>query len=246
MFSRAVSVGIRLNVWKMKPTFSRRSTVSSFSESVVRSTSPMNTLALAGRVQARHAVEQRGLAGARGPHDRRVPAPLERDGDPVERSDGRVALAVDLRECLGPGGRVDAGVGRCQFIDRGHARSPSGRLPSWARQVLNLRPLACEASALPLSYAPERESLTAAPTPSEVAKRRRRRVPASRRRQSPSEFARTLKGGLCTRTGGPRKPGNPSSCVARLGSAVRQRRWSGARASGSPPVAFGPGSGPVA
>ena len=24
----------------------------------------------------------------------------------------------------------------------------------WARQVLNLRPLACEASALPLSYAP--------------------------------------------------------------------------------------------
>jgi hypothetical protein len=26
--------------------------------------------------------------------------------------------------------------------------------PPWARQVLNLRPLACEASALPLSYAP--------------------------------------------------------------------------------------------
>jgi hypothetical protein len=27
-------------------------------------------------------------------------------------------------------------------------------VPLWARQVLNLRPLACEASALPLSYAP--------------------------------------------------------------------------------------------
>jgi hypothetical protein len=27
-------------------------------------------------------------------------------------------------------------------------------LPEWARRVSNLRPLACEASALPLSYAP--------------------------------------------------------------------------------------------
>jgi hypothetical protein len=28
----------------------------------------------------------------------------------------------------------------------------------WAREVLNLRPLACEASALPLSYAPESDN----------------------------------------------------------------------------------------
>ena len=32
----------------------------------------------------------------------------------------------------------------------------------WARQVLNLRPLACEASALPLSYAPWRSRLRVA------------------------------------------------------------------------------------
>ena len=39
------------------------------------------------------------------------------------------------------------------------AREPDGALASlsswWARQGLNLRPLACEASALPLSYAPQ-------------------------------------------------------------------------------------------
>ena len=35
-------------------------------------------------------------------------------------------------------------------------RSPSLLLSDqWARRVSNLRPLACEASALPLSYAPE-------------------------------------------------------------------------------------------
>ena len=33
-------------------------------------------------------------------------------------------------------------------------RNAVGRPGGWARQVLNLRPLACEASALPLSYAP--------------------------------------------------------------------------------------------
>ena len=38
-------------------------------------------------------------------------------------------------------------------------QAPGGRASSewWARQVLNLRPLACEASALPLSYAPGRQ-----------------------------------------------------------------------------------------
>jgi hypothetical protein len=38
------------------------------------------------------------------------------------------------------------------------------RFPWWARQVLNLRPLACEASALPLSYAPASD-LRTRPTP---------------------------------------------------------------------------------
>ena len=40
MFSSAVSVGIRLNVWNTKPMRSRRTRVSSFSDSVLRSMSP--------------------------------------------------------------------------------------------------------------------------------------------------------------------------------------------------------------
>jgi hypothetical protein len=47
-FSEAVSVGTRLNVWKTNPTRSRRSSVSCFSDSVVRSTSPMKTLPAVG------------------------------------------------------------------------------------------------------------------------------------------------------------------------------------------------------
>src|SRR5437763_2432111 len=54
----------------------------------------------------------------------------------------------------------------------------------WARQVLNLRPLACEASALPLSYAPP------GGWPRYHPQRKRRRVPASRRRPR-----RTLRSG---------------------------------------------------
>ena len=44
MFSMAVRVGTRLNVWNTNPTRSRRSRVSSLSLRVVRSTSPMYTL----------------------------------------------------------------------------------------------------------------------------------------------------------------------------------------------------------
>ena len=43
MFSTAVSVGIRLNAWKMKPTRSRRSCVSFLSLSGLRSVSPIHT-----------------------------------------------------------------------------------------------------------------------------------------------------------------------------------------------------------
>ena len=43
MFSAAVSVGIRLNAWKMKPMRSRRSCVSFLSLSVLRSVSPIQT-----------------------------------------------------------------------------------------------------------------------------------------------------------------------------------------------------------
>ena len=68
----------------------------------------------------------------------------------------------------------------------------------WARQVLNLRPLACEASALPLSYAPDRFGSVATrddPSwwdgtrrPSKVTAARARVVPPS----SPGPRARTF------------------------------------------------------
>ena len=66
----------------------------------------------------------------------------------------------------------------------------------WARQVLNLRPLPCEGSALPLSYAPVAAGLTLgrqAPRRPRIApgKKGRRRVPASRRRpRRTSRFGR--------------------------------------------------------
>ncbi len=46
MFSMAVRVGMRLKAWKMKPTRSRRRSVSSRSDSVVRSSSPIQTFPL--------------------------------------------------------------------------------------------------------------------------------------------------------------------------------------------------------
>jgi hypothetical protein len=49
MFSSALSVGSRLNCWKMKPTFSRRSRVSCFSFRVVMSTSPIHADPLLSR-----------------------------------------------------------------------------------------------------------------------------------------------------------------------------------------------------
>lgn len=65
----------------------------------------------------------------------------------------------------------------------GRKRAATGRVrPLWARQDLNLRPLACEASALPLSYAPEDGTLSLWSWRTRGGHRRRRRVPASRRR----------------------------------------------------------------
>ena len=49
MFSAAVSVGSRLNVWKMKPIWSRRSCVSARSLSVVISWPSIHTLPAVGR-----------------------------------------------------------------------------------------------------------------------------------------------------------------------------------------------------
>jgi hypothetical protein len=70
MFSSAVSVGSRLNCWKMKPTRSRRSRVSALSPRPVISVPPMWTSPAVDRVQPGEAVHERGLAGAGRAHDR--------------------------------------------------------------------------------------------------------------------------------------------------------------------------------
>ena len=61
-----------------------------------------------------------------------------------------------------PAGRMTPGAA-ARGRPRGR-RKPRGRGASggWARRVSNLRPLACEASALPLSYAPGRGKSTGA------------------------------------------------------------------------------------
>ena len=101
-FSSAVSVGSRLNCWKMKPTLSRRSFVSPASPSPVtwcrRSTPPAGH-----RVQPGQAVHQRRLARARRTHDRRVPAALELGGDAPQGDDLRLAAAVHLPHVARPG-----------------------------------------------------------------------------------------------------------------------------------------------
>ncbi len=69
-------------------------------------------------VQTGHAVHQRGLAGAGRTHDRGVLPLREGHAHVVEGDDSRLALAVDLVEAGGAGGRLagtDGGCGR-----RGH------------------------------------------------------------------------------------------------------------------------------
>ena len=75
----------------------------------------------------------------------------------------------------------------------------------WARQVLNLRPLACEASALPLSYAPESGRVAPDPrptSPSEGAGMAREKETAARARVAPPSIGRArssdVQGALCT------------------------------------------------
>jgi hypothetical protein len=83
-------------------------------------------------------------------------------------------------------------------------------LRKWARQDLNLRPLACEASALPLSYAPgSRHDSTrfSGQMTGNLAKRRRRRVPASRRRHRRASQLGPAKFG--TRYGAAQDPDSP-------------------------------------
>ena len=105
MFSSAVSVGIRLKDWKTKPIWSRRTWVSALSSSVREVGAADEDLAGGERVEAGHAVHQRGLARARRAHDRGEAAGLEVDGDAVEGPHLGVAGAVDLDGVDGAGGR---------------------------------------------------------------------------------------------------------------------------------------------
>jgi hypothetical protein len=71
----------------------------------------------------------------------------------------------------------------------------------WARQVLNLRPLACEASALPLSYAPGPGSLASAFGPPGSTSGREKET-AARARVAPPSIGRArssdVRWALCT------------------------------------------------
>ena len=96
MFSSAVSVGTRLNAWKMKPILSRRSCVSCLSSSVGEVDVADEHLAGRQRVEPGDAVHQRALAGAARAHDRGELARAELDRDGVERCHGGVALSVAL------------------------------------------------------------------------------------------------------------------------------------------------------
>ena len=68
MFSSAVSIGSRLKNWKTKPMWSRRSSVSSVSSSLVMSMPSSSTVPSVGRSRPGEQVHQRGLARARRPH----------------------------------------------------------------------------------------------------------------------------------------------------------------------------------
>ena len=109
MFSRAVSDGIRLYCWKMKPSRSRRSSVSWFLFSFEMSVSPMYAEPPGQPVEARDALHQRALPGAGRPHDRGELVLGEVDGHTGERVDGCLALAVRLAGLDGACGRRAGG-----------------------------------------------------------------------------------------------------------------------------------------
>ena len=89
MFSAAVSVGSRLNDWKMKPILSRRSSVSCLSLSRGDVGVPDADLAGGGAVEPGEDVQQGRLAGAGRSHDRGEPAGVDLDADVVEGEDLR-------------------------------------------------------------------------------------------------------------------------------------------------------------
>ena len=144
MFSAAVSVGSRLNVWKMKPIWSRRSCVSARSLSVVISWPSIHTLPAVGRSRpARMCISVR-LAGAGRPHDRRVGAALQVDVHAGERAHERVALAVVALDAA----RLDDGVRAGRPSSR--PRTSPARRPRPARSSCRR----CRSRLLPWSSPP--------------------------------------------------------------------------------------------
>ena len=120
MFSSAVSVGIRLNAWKTKPTLApqqREVLVGQLRELDVAD----EHLAGRQRVEPGEAVHQGRLAGPGRSHDRREVTAGKRDRDAVECSNLRVAGAVDLDGVNGAGDRGDVGHGGLG-LSRGHGR----------------------------------------------------------------------------------------------------------------------------
>ena len=96
MFSAAVSVGSRLNDWKMKPILSRRNNVSALSLSWVISVSPRGTSPDVGRSRPASTCSSVDLPEPEGPMMAVNSPGLEADGHAVESVHGGVAVAVGL------------------------------------------------------------------------------------------------------------------------------------------------------
>ena len=112
MFSSAVSVGMRLYDWNTKPMRSRRTCVSCFSVSALRSTSPRNTWPLVRRSSPAMQCSSVDLPEPDGPMIAVYCGAAELDVDAVERADLGLALAVDLRRVDGAGGNGRRGGNR--------------------------------------------------------------------------------------------------------------------------------------
>ena len=116
MFSIAVSVGTRLNAWKMKPT----RVAAQLGELLVVERGEVDVAdehrPAGERVEAGEAVHQRRLARAGRAHDGGELAGGKVDADGVEGDDLGVTRAVDLGQTLGSG-CVAAGSGlRCRLL----------------------------------------------------------------------------------------------------------------------------------
>ena len=122
MFSAAFRVGIRLKLWKTKPTWSRRTWVRSLSLSVVRSVSPMKTWPEVSESSPATQCMSVDLPDPDGPMIAvKTPVPKSMD-DVVEGAHLGVARAVDLGG-VQRAGRRDAARGR----SRGGHRHASDR-----------------------------------------------------------------------------------------------------------------------